>query len=75
MKKDRLKKFILYDSFYDILEKTKLLRQKINQWSLGKGVVTIKGDLGGDGTALHLDCGGYRALCFCQNSELYNKKE
>ena len=70
------KNYILYDSLYDALEKTELLRQKINQWSLGKGVDYIKENLEGNATALHLDCGGgYITLWFSQNSiELYTKK-
>lgn len=42
---DKLKNHILYDSLYDALEKTELLRQIINQWSLGEGVDYIKGNL------------------------------
>lgn len=71
------KNHILYDSLYDALEKTELLRQIVNQWSLGKGVDYIKGNLEGNVTALHLDCGGgYITLWFSQNSiELYTKKK
>ena len=70
------KNYILYDSLYDTLEKTELLRPKIHQWSLGKGVDYTKGNLEGNITALHLDCGGgCITLCFSQNSiELYTKK-
>lgn len=61
--------------FYDILEKTKLLRPKINQWSLviGERDCPYKGavqrNLGSDGIALYIECGdSYTTICFCQNS-------
>lgn len=61
--------------FYDILEKTKLLRPKIDQWSvvIGERGCPYKGavqrNLGSDGIALCNDCGGsYTTVCFCRHS-------
>lgn len=69
------KNYILYDSILWHFGKEK----KINQWSFEKGVDykgAVPGNLGSDGTALHLDCGSsYTTMLLSKLIELYIHQE
>lgn len=65
--------------FYDILEKTKFIEIKNTSVIIGKRVddkMAVPGNLGSDGTALHLDCdSSYTTMLLSKLIELYLKKE
>lgn len=60
--KAKLKDYLIYDSTYMTLQKSKIKGQKIHEWLSGNGCgvngLIAKGPFWGDGNIPYLDCNG-----------------